>query len=378
MTLAEALRHANVQAFLRVIRERESSQDESAYTVINGGAHFTSFADHPFAGMSTTQGGRAAGAYQFIPSTWAEVAKQNGFTDFSPPNQDLGAVARIVYRGALDDVIAGRIESAIAKCRKEWTSLPGASESSSAWTMVKALAVYQQWGGHFTPETQPAAPIEDLADKADVIRKEQPMFPLLAALLPTVLQMFSPKAAQEINTATTGKPADALAPFLLSLFSKITEATGKADPVEAVAALKEAPPEKIEAVQTHALASLSELMPLFDKLAEFDKQTAQIAREGRDAASERALRDRWDMTPWLVLFAGGTATVVVLALLGAIIYQAVTGDRQIDGVLIGLAGPLLAISMAVWREIFGYRFDGTPTSNAANAINAELQARRPM
>ncbi len=74
----------NVAAFLRVIRQRESSQDDSAYTVINGGAHFTDFARHPWHGIPTTQGARACGAYQFLGTTWSDVAARYGIADFTP------------------------------------------------------------------------------------------------------------------------------------------------------------------------------------------------------------------------------------------------------------------------------------------------------
>ena len=80
------------------------------------------------------------------------------------------------------------------------------------------------------------------------------------------------------------------------------------------------------------------------------------------------------MTPWLVWIAGGTATVLVLALLGAIIWQATTGERKIDVALIGLAGPLLAIAMSVWREVFSYRFAGVPESSSTKALNATIAA----
>jgi len=46
----------------------------------------------------------------------------------------------------------------------------------------------------------------------------------------------------------------------------------------------------------------------------------------------------------------------------AIIYQAIVGP-DINTALVGLAGPLLAIAMGVWREIFAYRFDGTKESS---------------
>ena len=143
--------NTNVAAFLRVIRERESSQDDSAYSVINGGAHFDSFARHPYKGQRTPPG-RAAGAYQYIASTWGDVEQQYGMPDFSPASQDAGAVARLIYRGALEDVLAGRFAAAVARCRHEWTSLPGASESSTSWTMDRALAVYRKWGGRTDDE----------------------------------------------------------------------------------------------------------------------------------------------------------------------------------------------------------------------------------
>src|SRR5512139_1244538 len=102
----EYLQNAQVRAFLRCIREGESSQGDDAYRIINGGAHFDAPPwAHPWPdGTPTTQGGRAAGAFQFLPSTWKRVADALGLPDFSPPNQDAGAVYLIDGRGALPAV----------------------------------------------------------------------------------------------------------------------------------------------------------------------------------------------------------------------------------------------------------------------------------
>lgn len=123
----DILNNRNVQAFLRVIRERESGQTEAAYRVIVGGKTFSSFADHPrIKGVCwTAKDGRrlcstAAGAYQITASTWDETRAAMSLTDFSPPNQDLAAVGRIAARGALADVLAGRVETAIRKLALEW------------------------------------------------------------------------------------------------------------------------------------------------------------------------------------------------------------------------------------------------------------------
>lgn len=124
---SDVLLNRNVQAFLRVIRERESSQTDAAYRTIVGGKTFSSFVDHPrIKGVCwTTQTGSrlcstAAGAYQLTASTWDETRAAMGLPDFSPPNQDLAAVGRIAARGALADVLAGRVESAIRKLALEW------------------------------------------------------------------------------------------------------------------------------------------------------------------------------------------------------------------------------------------------------------------
>lgn len=164
--IRRALAHPNARAFLRVIREGESNQSDDAYSLTNGGGRFSSFAAHPFAGMRAPPG-RASGAYQFIPSTWADVARRypDECADFSPAAQDFGAVVKLADRGALGDVLAGRFDAAVAKLRQEWTSLPGAAENSGRYTLAKARAVFEAWGGVVAgstrPTDQPAAPIDD-------------------------------------------------------------------------------------------------------------------------------------------------------------------------------------------------------------------------
>lgn len=66
----------------------------------------------------------AAGRYQFLKPTWDGLARQYGLTDFSPRNQDLGALALIKRRGALDDVLKGDYQAAIQKLGGTWASLP--------------------------------------------------------------------------------------------------------------------------------------------------------------------------------------------------------------------------------------------------------------
>jgi lysozyme len=149
--IEDVRKNRNVVAFLHVIRHREHlpsiAHTTEAYTVLCGGGRFTSFADHPRPNLPSPCSMGAAGAYQIIIGTWDELVREAGLEDFSPVNQERGAVYRIAYRGALNDVIAGNLQEAIRKCRNEWTSLPGANEQGSGYTYAVAREVFAQYGG---------------------------------------------------------------------------------------------------------------------------------------------------------------------------------------------------------------------------------------
>lgn len=142
------LQNKNVQAMLRVIRTGEGTADAGGYSRLFGGGTFNSYADHPRTkvtrwGLTST----AAGAYQFLASSWDETKRTMGLIDFSPASQDLAAVGRLAARGALDDVLAGRFTSAIRKINKEWASLPGSPYGQRTMQFSAALAIYQGTGG---------------------------------------------------------------------------------------------------------------------------------------------------------------------------------------------------------------------------------------
>lgn len=142
--------HPNVQAFLRVIRRGEGTAGENGYRTLFGGGLFTGYADHPRVKVSKSgYTSTAAGAYQFLSSTWDETARVMGLPDFTPASQDRGAVGRIMYRGALDDVKAGRFEQAIKKVAREWASMPGSPYGQPVISMATARSVYSTAGGAF-------------------------------------------------------------------------------------------------------------------------------------------------------------------------------------------------------------------------------------
>jgi len=150
--LQAALATANVRAFLHVIRTGESSQGDEAYTVMFGGEHFTSFADHPrkrhtrlVRGKSLTS--TAAGAYQFLARTWDGLVKQYGFGDFSPASQDEAAVGLLFEDRCIADLHAGRVRIALKKCKATWASLPDATDGQPTMSLRRAYDVYLQFGG---------------------------------------------------------------------------------------------------------------------------------------------------------------------------------------------------------------------------------------
>ena len=136
------LNNRNVRAMLAVIRRGEGTSDENGYRRIFGGQLFDSFADHPR--ITVRKNGytsSAAGAYQFIVSSWDETKRVMGLPDFSPRSQDLAALGRIVARGALEDVKAGRFETAVKKIAREWASLPGSpyGQPTISWEMARTM-----------------------------------------------------------------------------------------------------------------------------------------------------------------------------------------------------------------------------------------------
>ena len=192
IALVDALTHGNVRAFLRMLRHGEGTAGEDGYRVMFGGGLFDSFADHPRQAITRKLGGNpitstAAGAYQFLSRTWDGLVKQYGFADFSPMNQDLGAVALIKGRKALDDVIAGRFEDAVRKCAREWASLPGSPYGQPVVTMARARQEYEDAGGTYSAEL-PAAAISSITSITPTTQ-EAPVTPFVAAVLPSLIDL---------------------------------------------------------------------------------------------------------------------------------------------------------------------------------------------
>lgn len=144
--------HPNVRAMLAVIRRGEGTADANGYRRLFGGELFSDYRDHPRKRITKTLGGKsitstAAGAYQFLSSTWDETARAMGLSDFTPASQDLAAVGRIAARGALDDAKAGRLDAALPKVAREWASMPGSPYGQPTITTAAAWSTFTNAGG---------------------------------------------------------------------------------------------------------------------------------------------------------------------------------------------------------------------------------------
>ena len=222
----------------------------------------------------------------------------------------------------------------------------------------------------YAPDTQPAAPIED---RSTTLPPEKPM-PLLAALLPTVLAMFAPRAQATLQKVT-GQPAEAVQPFLASLFDKITQVTGQADPVQAVAALQKAPQGTIDQVQEHALDYLDKLAPMIDKLMASDD-----ARYKADQVAVDSARQSWTvpgvaaLAKYLAQSALAIFIVATLGVIGIIAYQVFKStDGKIDGMMYGLLTIIVyavaRIAESPYRSIFGQVADSQAGPTTTTVIN---------
>lgn len=140
--LQQAYANPNMRKFLDLIAQAEGVKH--GYNTMFGNERFGSLATHPNVrkAFKQTDGKTnyttAAGRYQFLNSTWNNLAKRYGFNDFSPKSQDLGAIALIAGRGALDDVLKGNWQAAIQKTGKEWASLPSSTykQGKRSWDFV--------------------------------------------------------------------------------------------------------------------------------------------------------------------------------------------------------------------------------------------------
>jgi muramidase (phage lysozyme) len=347
--LRAALAHPNVAAFLRVVRTGESSQGDDAYFWLFGSTPsrpklFESAADHPRVRTYETHDGQfirngkidyttAAGAYQITETTWNGLVRRYGFADFSPATQDLAAVALIEGRGALEDVIAGRLKQALWKCRREWASLPDADYGQPTIALDKAVQTYRAYGGGQIAASAAAAPAPIPTQPSAVpappeaaypfppspapapISEPQPeptmpatipaiIFGELLRTLPSLIRLGGSQGSE--NTERNARLAEAVVPI-------VQASVGARDPVEALDMVK-TDPVAAQKADAAVKANYYDLADLW-KAHELD-ESSRIAASDRVLEFGKATGGRWiwflGAVIGLVVFCSYAITAAVL------------------------------------------------------------------
>lgn len=425
--LREALQSTNAQAFLRVIRAGESheSNDES-FAALYGwhpgnGLVFVDFTDHPRRAFKSPWGWTsAAGAYQAMcavpgqvkTDTWGDFVRWCATQDYRPlfgqADQNIFAAWCINRRGALADVLAGRLDEAIAKCGREWASLPGAPYGQPVMTMGKAREVWLRWGGADQGEPiepapiptqppaarappEPAIPVGEAADwpfpetNAPHPTPEKTMpAPIIAAVIPgllsglanTLIDAFTAKGRDSVREALTkhgGDPA-AAGQIIGAVVDAAKAVTGKADPIEAIVAAKADPAVAMKQIEASTMDTLERMAPLLEKLAEWERKDWDATEASRDAAGKRARSEAYDMTFALMVAAFAGVGLITLTVTAIAVIQALKIGKVDSEILFALSG-LIGWMTAKAGTIYDYRFGGVSRTSAAMIVRDEFQSQ---
>ena len=341
---AEALDDPNVRAFLKMIRVGEGTTDDDGYRRLFGGELVDSFDDHPrkfvtrkFGKTGKSITSSAAGAYQFLRGTWDECAKALGLRDFSPKNQDLAAVFLVWRRKALDDVRAGRVVEAIAKCAREWASLPGSPYGQPTKTLPEALRLYAGYGGLTQPaKTAPAPDFTPPQGIAAVPQQEQPMSTLndivnspltkfalaainpILAVVPEVAKIFMDKD----GTTVPERNVAAAVKIVETAQAALQDAGMDATNAQAVAEMVESSPEARQVVREAVMSNYYELVEVGGGF----KDARKFLLDAGDASGGKV----WDIVKVVTYAALG---FLALANLVALTVYGVAMFRDNDGQL---------------------------------------------
>lgn len=147
MELVRAYNNPRIRAFLDMIAFAEGTQHDLGYRMQFTGVLFHSFKDHPRKKICHDFKNKelcstAAGRYQILAKTWDLIASRIHAISFSPLYQDYGAIELIRQKGALSDIVEGRIGKAIKKLNKVWASFPGAPYRQPKKSIAELKLIY--------------------------------------------------------------------------------------------------------------------------------------------------------------------------------------------------------------------------------------------
>ncbi|MFM8526331.1 MAG: endolysin [Cyanobacteriota bacterium] len=138
------------RALLNTIRFAEgtwANGDAIGYRILFGGSLMERLDQHPNRVMRTRgYASAAAGAYQFMPFTWALASQALGLSDFGPDHQDQAAIFLIQRRGALALADQGVLSPELtARLAPEWASFPTLSGASFYGQPVRPYSLLRRF-----------------------------------------------------------------------------------------------------------------------------------------------------------------------------------------------------------------------------------------
>lgn len=144
--------HPNLKAFLDMIAVSEGTKGygDDGYNVIVGYTYFNDYKDHPRKLVFLPNlkiKSSASGRYQITRKNYDGYKKLLKLPDFSPASQDAIAIQMIKEQGAYKDVLEGRIEQAVSKCRNIWASFPNAGYGQREHKFSVLEQAYLKAGG---------------------------------------------------------------------------------------------------------------------------------------------------------------------------------------------------------------------------------------
>lgn len=158
------------RALLNTIRYAEGTWadgEPTGYRILFGGSLVDRLDQHPNRVMRSRTSryvSAAAGAYQFMPFTWAMASRALGLPDFGPEHQDQAAIFLIQRRGALALADQGLLTPELtARLAPEWASLPTLVGSSYYGQPVRRYTELRQFYERNLAALRQATGLSDLA-----------------------------------------------------------------------------------------------------------------------------------------------------------------------------------------------------------------------
>lgn len=145
--ILEDLKKLRDDPAIRAMLDTIAFSEGADYNTLFGGGTIKNLTSHPNQRITRKLGGKsitstAAGRYQFLSSTWEEIAKKLGLTDFSAESQDLAAISLMKSKGMIGPVRSGDIAGALTKGNRAWASLPGSPYGQPTKESADLIARY--------------------------------------------------------------------------------------------------------------------------------------------------------------------------------------------------------------------------------------------